>query len=253
MLEKKLQCCILLLNLLWLPVGNAAATTISISLSHTEIVKNHSFRNTFITVSGQISNANDIVINIVGPKVKYIIWQQEKQFGIWSKSKSFLTNYMPSYQCMTTSYDQKSFDHFTTKINNVLRYGYPAIMNSQLYDKDEIQAASDAFRQLRKEKHMLTINTSAISISDSKFKVDIPIPSDIEEGLYKVQIYTLKNFKTIGRRTTYFTVNKDMKYQQLRYIAQQYPLLYAIASITVAILVGAAANFIFSKGINEKH
>ena len=87
----------------------------------------------------------------------------------------------------------------------------------------------------------------AVSTMDHEVNVQgqLHLPGNIKPGDYRVDLSVLNKGKVIERRSIEFSVVMRQVAAFLSFLAQQYPTLYGILAVTIAMAMGLLMGFVF--------
>lgn len=227
------------------------ARFIDIKLSTYEIVKNHNFSNTQITISGNTSINCNIIVEILGPPASYRIWKKEKKFGIWTNTKSFIIPKINSYHYVATNINDISIEQVALKAGIMLNNNIAYVERyKNKYSEEEFIYAFKSFFKAQQYKGYYSYKTDNIKIDNRSFKLTVPLPDSVMSGEYRVKIVLLNDkYQYISNEQVSFAVHKNKIYSWLDKLANQHPLMYLIIAVIVTLCVAGIINFIFKKNI----
>ena len=88
---------------------------------------------------------------------------------------------------------------------------------------------------------------SIVFLDDTLFSVAINFPANILEGIYNIEIYLVENDAVISFQSIPVYVNKVGFNSEIAEFAKNQRVLYGLASIFIAIVVGFFINYIFNR------
>lgn len=201
------------------------------------------------TVGGD--GVQDVVVTVRGPNESFVTWKKERRFGLWTnvESRSFLA--APSYLAVLSNRDPALMAEA-----DILRQEQAGFANNRLLQRVGIDYADsvpdDPFRQaflrVKQSQGLYFERQSAVEfVAPHVFRAAIPIPGIAPIGAYDVQVKVFQNGEAVARGVLPLEVAKVDFEQTVASTAQNRPLLYGLATMLGALLVGFIANIVFRK------
>ncbi|MDJ1407215.1 MAG: TIGR02186 family protein [Candidatus Midichloria sp.] len=238
---------IIVFLLIFLPCKAFAIQNFKISLSSDQIVKSKGFKGTNITLEIKANFPTQFIVEVLGPKSQYRIWQKEKRFGIWTKSKSFITHKVSSYQFMSTDMNSAELERFS-KILLIDIFGRRiSFINQDQYSPLEMSGAVSALFQIQKNSmyYLTLLNQENLEKNNV---IQIPMAQNIMTGDYKVQVYLIaKGDKKIYTKSAEINVSREEFYDRFEQWTRNWPNLYVILSISITFIFGWIVNLILKR------
>lgn len=239
-----------------------AAERLVTSISRHQVMVTSSFTGTSIVLFGTVepdgpmarrrSTGYDFVVSVTGPKQSIVERRKERVLGIWTNMASRTFIDVPSYLAILTS---RPFDQFLPALT-VSRLGlgldnFPLRQSSDTASKRDI-GRDDVFRanfiRLKTQHRLYLQRTNGVTLlTPTVFRAEITLPAEAPIGSYEVDIQVYAEGAQIGRAGSAFEVVKTGFEQFVFSAAQDYGLLYGVATAMMALMTGWFASVVFRR------
>jgi len=188
-----------------------------------------------------------VVITIEGPQQSRVARRKTNQFGIWLNTQQAEFEGFPSF------YQVLSDARLTDITNPIMLAERQIPLESQArYSAKAGWWDSLAFGQelvrLMVEKGMFRLNESGVTFrSNTLYFAQVNLPAEAPPGPYLAHTYLFKNGEIVGERTEGFSVRKIGFERFLGQSARQYPLLYGIVCVALALGTGWLGGVVFRR------
>jgi uncharacterized protein (TIGR02186 family) len=231
----------------------AAAKPLIADLSQYNIAINSSFMGTKLILFGARQTAGDVVVVIRGPARDYTLRKKDRLGGIWVNRTSLEVKGIPDYYTIASTKPLDSI--LSPEQQRILEIGIPELpyLNGEAMTEseltfDEATAFRDAFIEQREQKRLYNDNVHAVSfMGDTLFKTTLPFPDTIPRGNYTAETYLIYNGQIVGVQSTPLTVAKTGFDAAIFQLAHEYPVLYGILAVFMAITAGWGAAALFKR------
>jgi len=241
--------------------GPAAAERLVISISRHQVMVSSSFTGTTIVLFGTVEPDGpaarrrtapyDIVVTVTGPKQTVVTRRKERVLGIWTNTASRAFVNVPSYLAVLSN---QPFEQITdAETLRRLQIGFDNIVLPQQIGPDIGNVARDDpfrvnFIRLKTEHRLYFQKTNGVTLlTPTVFRADIPLPAEAPVGTYDVSIRLFAENAMLARANSAFEIVKTGFEQFVANAAQEYGLLYGIATAMMAILTGWVASVVFRR------
>ncbi len=246
--------------LLILLVNGAFAQRIVSALSDREISIDSGFRGERLTIFGNIEpefgaqkhyieGSFSIAIVIKGPAVNRVVRKKSNDFGIWLNSEQVVFEKIPSYYWLLTSEkienfsDSEFFEH-----ENLLPQSQPMLVRASNENEIIKRKFGAELVRLMEQKGLFGINENGVKFhSNSLYSLQLELPSDVPVGSFLATTYLFKNGEIIYKKSEGFSVRKTGLERLLGSSAKQFPLLYGVFTVILALFTGWLGGVIFRR------
>ncbi len=234
----------ILLLLLMPCLAKASSAPIISGISKNEIKIDSKFTGEKILLFGAKNEPGNIIAVVRGPKHNFLLNKKEKSFGIWHNGKQIKFYDTYSFYNLFATFlgkelNQQNLLDFEIGKNNLNFKTNEATKNNITYRK---------FFDLMEKQNLYSASAdSIVFLDDTLFSVAINFPANILEGVYNIEIYLVENDAVISFQSIPVYVNKVGFNFEIAEFAKNQRVLYGLASIFIAIVVGFLINYIFNR------
>ena len=197
--------------------------------------------------SGGVKGPYDVVIVVTGPSVDRVARLKTNNFGLWMNTEQVEFNPFPTFfQVLASNPVDKITDHETLEALRILPDAQARV--SAVPQSLHVERFGDELVRLMTARGLFGINEAAVRfLSPTAYAAQLPLPADISNGLFITQSYLFKNGKLLTTRGDSFAVNKTGFERFLFTSAHQYPVLYGLVCVLLALGTGWLGGVIFRR------
>lgn len=225
-------------------------------LSSRNIAIESNFTGSRIVVFGTIENSRqsefeiglyDIAVAIRGPKRTIITRRKSKVAGIWINQDSRTFANAPGYYAVMSTRPLPDIAKQT--ILNAYGLGFQSLDFRPL-DADGAKPSEQELAEFRraavriKQKEGLYTHDPAgvIFVGRNLFRATVDLPANVPVGTYASDVYLLRGGKVLSHNRSELTINKEGFERFVFSAAFDYPLIYGILAVIIAITAGLLAS-----------
>lgn len=241
-----------------LAASPAAAEKLVTGLSTDAVEISSSFSGASLTVFGNIepeagsadkfvTGPYQVIVVVVGPLETRVARVKHQTAGIWMNREQVVFTGFPSYYQVLASdklADVTSPDVLAAK----------AIEPESQARLTAVSGASDAkllgreLVRLMSKKGHIGVNEQGVTFrSDTLYSAHLALPSDIPNGPFVARTYLFKNGVLLAEHSDGFSVRTAGFERFLSRAATQFPLLYGLAAVLLALFTGWLGGVIFRR------
>ena len=229
------------------------------SLSSDVISIQSNFTGTEIVIFGQASNIErqpndpsgyELAIVVEGPPQDITTRRKGRFLGVWVNREAERFQNVPSFYAVASTVDigamanRTILDDLGIGLNHI-NLAVSGASNVALADRDDFRRA---FIRLREETGLYAEQETSIEfLTETMFRTNIPLPANIPVGDYKVKSYLFHHGELVSETQQMLSVAKTGFEQITFQLAQDYPLVYGLLAVALAIFTGWLAGVIFRK------
>lgn len=188
----------------------------------------------------------DIIVVVRSEPTDLIIRKKENKAGIWVNSENITVRSVPGYYAIAST---RPLDDFLSKEVQV-EYGL-GLNNLSIIsegESEDIQAYKNALFRNMMEKGLYLENSGNVEVKNEiLFRANLTFPSNMPVGNYKADVYLVRDGNIIINHRTDLLVDKKGLERVIYNFAHEYPPLYGIMAILVALFAGLFSGFIARK------
>lgn len=227
-------------------------------VSSDEVAITSSFAGQTLTVFGSIEpepgsqqkfveGPYHVIITVTGPLQKRVARKMTNQMGIWINTQQAVFEEFPSFYQVLSDSRLDSITNPITLAETAIPLDSPGIgktaapyPQSQLF-RGELVA-------LMKKKGQFKLNEQGVIFrSDTFYFAQVTLPSDAPPGPYIAHTYLFKDGAIIAQKSNGFAVRKIGFELFLGSASRQYPLLYGLVCVALALFTGWLGGVVFKR------
>jgi uncharacterized protein (TIGR02186 family) len=237
----------------------AAAERLVVSLSNQRVPVTSNFVGENLVLFGTIEpdpgrtlrSNYDLVVTVSGPPESLRTRRKKRVLGIWVNvdNREFLN--VPSYLAVLSS---RPIDAIATP--EVLRRQQVGLLNTILTQRVGADFAdtvpNDPFRaafvRLKEQQQLYSQSADGVTfLTPTVFRATIPIPSNARTGHYSVDTKLFAGGQLLTRAQSDLRVIKTGAEQYIAEAATEQPVLYGLATMSMALAIGWFASVVFRR------
>jgi uncharacterized protein (TIGR02186 family) len=238
----------------------ARAERLITSLSEHRVMVTSSFTGSEVVLFGGIERNTgvlpergnyDIAVTVTGPRQTIVTFRKARVLGIWVNYESRVFENVPSYLAVLTNRPLQAITNDETLRR--LQLGLDDIALPQRTDSASGGAVpSETFRQaflsLQEERGLYRQESNGVTfLTPALFQTSIPLPADVPTGTYEIEVKLFAAGALIARTPSALEIYKAGFEQFVSFSAQNYGLLYGLATAMMAVLTGWFASVVFRR------
>jgi uncharacterized protein (TIGR02186 family) len=199
----------------------------------------------FGAIEHPISNApRDIVVVVRGPETSITVRRKDRVAGIWINRDQAQFNGMPAYYFAAGTRPIK--DVASRDLRARLGIGLDVVNGMAVHSHHAVGPFRDALiRQEVKAGLYAELPSGVEYLSDTLFRVRVPVPANIARGEYTAQVYLFRNGYVISEQATPFSISNTGLERQIYRLAHDDPVAYGLLAVMVAVLLGWISSLFF--------
>ncbi|MBP6029967.1 MAG: TIGR02186 family protein [Sphingobium sp.] len=244
-----------LLGLPWLAVilGAADAPMLVPDVSQRQIDIQYSFKGAELLLFGAIvypggrppGKNTDIVVVLKGPEQQIRMREKQKIAGIWVNADSMQFQSAPSFYAIASSRPLKTLADGRTAAIYELGINNIQLSPASLADTNAIGRFENGLMDLQGRKGLFVQAPGTVEITDGVlYRAHLPLSARAVVGDYTAETFLIQDGRVIAAAVRDIEVRKSGLERFVANAAEDWSLLYGLAAIAVAVLMGAAAGWI---------
>lgn len=251
-----------LLAMLWLACAAAAAQVATPSeqvesdLSSRNIAIESNFTGQRIVIFGTIENSRqsdfepalyDIVVAVRGPKKRIVARRKDRVAGIWINRYSQTFANAPGFYAVLS---RRELSNVASKtVLDAYGLGFEHLGFRPL-GKDVPALAAEGLRDF--QKAVVRINqrqglykydpNGVVFVGRNLFRATVDLPANVPVGQYATDVYLIREGEVLSHNRSQLKISKEGFERFVYAAAFDYPLLYGIVAVIIAISAGLAAS-----------
>jgi uncharacterized protein (TIGR02186 family) len=250
---------VLIMTVLALAAGPAAAERLVVSLSNHRVAVTSSFTGEDLVLFGTVEPdagkplrpPYDLVVTVSGPSQTLRTLRKERVLGIWVNIESREFVRVPSYLAVLSNRPVADIAH--PDVLRRLQIGQDNIILTQRIGPDIADTVADdpfrvAFIRLKNQTRLYQVSSTAVTfLTPTVFRAAIPLPADVPTGNYTIDVKLFANGALAVRTASALEVIKAGFEQFVADAANDYGLIYGLITAAIALLIGWFASVVFRR------
>lgn len=256
--------------------GPALAQELITDLSDHQVAIESTFTGTEILIFGAIETNDpeirrlpkDIIVAVKGPDTTLTIRRKRRIFGIWvnydtlefAKTPSFLAvvatrlpeaiakpailrrhGLSPWHLPLMLEGSNRRIANSSTRKAGLLR---PAVQ----YTPADIAEFRESIIRLKQQAGLYSEQPGGvIFLGDTLFRATVKIPANVPVGIYRAEVYLLRDGEIIHAQSSPFYINKTGFERFVFNLAQKHSFIYGLIAVAIALLAGWGASNLFRR------
>ncbi|WP_297111934.1 TIGR02186 family protein [uncultured Devosia sp.] len=188
-----------------------------------------------------------VVVVILGPRQDRVARKKTNNFGIWLNTEQVEFAGFPSYFHVLSSARLREITDVNTLTTNYILPESHAISPNPAGWWQTLTFGHELIR-LMSEQGLFGVQENGVQfLSEGFYQAQLTLPSNAPPGPYIAQTYVFKNGEVIARKSDGFAVRKIDFERFLALSATQYPLLYGLACVVLALFTGWLGGVLFRR------
>ena len=223
----------------------AQSRPIIADLSLRTIEIDSSFNGIDMLLFGARNEAGDIVIVVRGPKRDYTVRKKERIGGIWINREHVEFTDTESFYSIASSRPIEDIQN--ENLLSALGIGKKNLISTEDLSENE-KHFRQALLDFQTQKNLYPTEIGTVSfIGDTLFRSILHFPENITRGTYTAEIYLIRNGELTAMQSTPVLTYKKGFDAYVYDLAYNYPALYGLLAIFLALLAGWIAGIVFKK------
>jgi len=225
-------------------------------ISSRNIAIESNFTGSRIVVFGTIENSRqaeseiglyDVAVAIRGPKRTIITRRKSKVAGIWINQDSRTFANAPGFYAVMSN--RPLHDIAEQKVLDAYGLGYQSLDfkpvsagGAEPSDLDLAEFREAAVRIKQKESLYTYDPAGVVFVGRNLFRATVNLPASVPVGTYASDVYLLRKGKVLSHNRSNLTINKEGFERFVFSAAFDYPLIYGILAVIIAVTAGLLAS-----------
>jgi uncharacterized protein (TIGR02186 family) len=249
-----------ILSLLALACGPAAAERLVVSLSNHRVAVTSNFVGEELVLFGTIEPEPatsalrppyDLVVTVTGPRQTLRTRRKQRVLGIWVNTDSREFVRVPSYLAVlsnrpvTTIAGPDTLRRLQVGLDNFL---LPQRIGADVADTVRDDPFRRAFVKLQTQQGLYRESATAVTfLTPTVFRAAIPMPAAVPTGNYAINVELFNGGLMVARTNSALEVIKTGFEQYVADAARDFGLVYGLATAMMALVIGWFASVVFAR------
>lgn len=238
------------------PPAAADSEKIESDISSRNIAIESNFTGEKIVIFGTIENSKqsefepsiyDVVVVIRGPKERIVSRRKSRVAGIWINRASQTFANAPGYYALLTGRELSTITSKTTL--DAYGMGFDSLPLRPLGSEVSSRVATDlndfrnAIIRIRQSEGLYIYDPKGVVfVGRNLFRATVDLPANVPVGQYATDVYLLREGDVLSHNRSQLTIDKQGFERFVFSAAFDYPLLYGIIAVIIAVTAGLLAS-----------
>jgi uncharacterized protein (TIGR02186 family) len=234
----------IVLVLLLTSMGRTAlADALVADLSEHLVQINLSFTGKQVLLYGAIEGEGNVVVVVQGPRQPVTVRRKARVAGVWANDVSVTFDDAISFYQVMASAELDEWLPFTLRERHQIGVEY-----LDFSPREEIGPAEKAdfqtalIRNKQKLGHYGRLEGHVSVLGGRLFRTEIFFPANVPTGIYNLEAFLVRDGEMISAQKTPLYVSKSGIEAEIFNLAHNFPEIYGILAILIAVAAGLAAN-----------
>jgi uncharacterized protein (TIGR02186 family) len=221
----------------------ALADALVADLSEHLVQINLSFTGKQVLLYGAIQGEGNVVVIVQGPRQPVTVRRKARIAGVWANDVSVTFDDAISFYQVMASAELDEWLPFTLRERHQIGVEY-----LNFSPREEISPAEKAdfqtalIRNKQKLGHYGMLEGRVSVLGGRLFRTEIFFPANVPTGIYNLEAFLVRDGEMISAQKTPLYVSKSGIEAEIFNLAQNFPEIYGILAILIAVAAGLAAN-----------
>ncbi len=234
----------------------AAGEQIESDISSRNIAIESNFTGERIVIFGTIEKAKhaefeispyDIIVVIRGPEGPVVTRRKARVAGIWINRDSHTFKSVPGYYAVLATRDLKAVAKPDILNANGIGFQSLEFTTFGVQNNAALDAGLNAFRsaavRIKQKDGLYLYDPKGVKfVGRSLFRATVDLPANVPVGAYATDVYLLRDGKVLSHNRSNLTIDKQGFERFVYSAAFDYPLLYGIIAVIIAVTAGLLAS-----------
>ncbi len=220
--------------------GVPATPDLVVDLSQARVSITSAFQGENILLFGMFDPPGEVVVVVQGPAARDTVLRKERFLGLWLNTGRQAFDDVPAYYAIAASQPlQRMLARGTGGEILSLEDRMASVRSVGSRDHDDLIRFRLGLVEVKRREGLYPAAIGQVTVQAGRlFRVDLPFPSRLPEGVYEVRAYLLRDGKIVAAVSRPLPVGKVGFSAQLAGWASHEGELYGLAAILMAVLVG---------------
>ena len=216
-----------------------------VSLYQVEIDAN--FNGTTLYIFGARNGTGEIIAVLRGESANYVVRKKERVAGFWVNTDRYRLTNVPVFYALALNKNEThpELEHVMSTLKLGLLDVLPPLPTRKKLGQD---AFVEAFLRNMKRDAFYSEQFSQVRfMGDTLFKAAITLPDNVPPGHYVAEVYLVNDGEVVGMQATPVEIRKVGLDAKLAELSRNYPAVYGLLAVVLALSIGWLAGRIFEK------
>ncbi|MCG8596079.1 MAG: TIGR02186 family protein [Kiloniellales bacterium] len=206
------------------------------------------FAGSEVLLFGTVEEPSDVVVTLRGPLSSVVMFRKARVAGIWVNAASMTFEEAPSFFSIVASRPLEEIAAETELRLHQLGVRYVVDLPRSVGSPDVREAWKQAMLRNMAGSGLYPSNIGSVTfLGDTLFRARMQLPSNVPTGQYLASAYCLVDGKVQSAQTIPLFVEKTGVEAWIFDFAHDYPMLYGLIAVALALMAGWSAHLAFGR------
>ena len=211
-----------------------------VDLSRARVSITSAFQGESLLMFGMFDPPGEIVVVVAGPPARETVLRKQRVLGLWLNASRQAFDDVPAYYFIAASQPlQRLLARSAGGEILSLEDRLQSVRSVGQRDHDDLIQFRLGLVEVKRREGLYPANIGQVTVQAGRlFRVELPFPSRLPEGIYEVRTYLLRDGKIVAAVSRPLPVGKVGFSAQLAGWAAEDGPLYGLGAIVMALVVG---------------
>ena len=251
------------LSILMAPVGVALAEvhlppeTIEADISTHEVAVETDFAGVHVIIFGAVANSRqrvaedglyDVVLVLQGPGERSTMRKKTHVAGIWINTDSETFEAIPSYYAIVSTRPLDEIADASELDKLGIGFRHLNFRPVRTLSPERAKEYETSIVRIKRSQNLYRIaNVGVAFIASSLFRASVDLPANVSVGEFTVKAHLFREGRHLSSYSTTLDLSREGVERVIHSFAFDYPFLYGVLAVIVAVLAGLASTAIFKR------
>jgi uncharacterized protein (TIGR02186 family) len=226
----------------------ASARPFIADISPRKIDITHDFEGTEILAYGAREESGNIIIVVRGPEKNFIIRKKQKIAGVWVNRESVEFSGVPSFYAIANSQSLEKVSNDPLLKSLQVGTEFLEFKKNDESNQNKINEFQTALIENKQKSELFTKYNYEVSFwGETLFRTIVNFPKNIPKGEYTIEVYLFKDGVLSTMQAIPLFVEKVGFEAFVFDASRNYPILYGIISVILALSIGWLSRLFFGR------
>ncbi len=242
---------LLLSGMLGFPGGErpAHAAALVADLSNHLIAITTGFSGAEVLLFGAVEGRGDVVVVVRGPERREVVYRKSKVAGIWMNTARMAFEQVPAFYAVASTRPLTEIAAPSVLRSHELGIEWlrlslpPAVASPNI-----AQQWREALIRNKQRAGLFVRQVGRVNfLGSTLFRTTVYLPPNVPVGLYRAEVYLLRDGLVVSAQTTPLSVSKIGMEADIYAVAHERPASYGVTAIALALLAGWLGHLAFRR------
>ena len=196
-----------------------------------------------VLLYGAIEGEGNVVVVVQGPREPITMRRKERVAGVWANDASVTFNDAISFYQVMASAELDEWLPFTLRERHQIGVEYLDFSpREEIGPSEKADFQTALIRSKQRLGHYGMLEGRVSVLGGRLFRTEIFFPANVPTGIYNLEAFLVRDGEMISAQKTPLYISKSGIEAEIFNLAHDFPEIYGILAILIAVAAGLAAN-----------